>query len=147
MVVNKTGNFLSQRNTPRMALINQQYAADRIILSAPGKQAISFPVEIPGRVVDCRLWSSPLRLFGYEAEVAEWLSDFLGAEGLDLVCYDDAALAERNKAVYDYNRFMLISEATLAELNSRLEKRVTIRNFRANLVCKDTPEFGEVLFF
>lgn len=54
MVVNKTGNFLSQRNTPRLALIKQQYKDGRITLSAPGKQDISFSIEVPTRRVDCR---------------------------------------------------------------------------------------------
>ncbi len=75
-------------------------------------------------------------MYSYGGEVAEWLSEFLGISGLDLVNFGDKIM-ERNRPEFDYNRFMLLSEASLADLNSRLENKVTIRNFRANLVAKN----------
>lgn len=44
----------------------------------------------------------------------------------------------------DFNRFMLISEASLAELNSRLDNKVTMRNFRPNFTSKGGNAFDEV---
>ena len=55
MIVNATGGFLSQRNTPRLALIKQEYRDGRIFLSAPTMpKQVSFSVELPSRRVECR---------------------------------------------------------------------------------------------
>lgn len=43
---------------------------------------------------------------------------------------------------------MLISQESLNELNSRLENKVTIRNFRPNFVTNDCcSPFSEVNYF
>ncbi len=81
------------------------------------------------------LWGNPLSLYAYGGEVGEWLSEFVGVPGLDLVNFGEK-LIERNRPEFDYNRFMLLSEASLAELNSRLTNQVTTRNCRPNLVAK-----------
>ena len=44
----------------------------------------------------------------------------------------------------DYSPFMLIGEATLQELNSRLEKKVGMRNFRPNFVASGSQAYDEV---
>ena len=46
----------------------------------------------------------------------------------------------------DYSPFMAISEASLNELNTKLPRRVTMRNFRPNFAIKNVERpFGEVL--
>jgi uncharacterized protein YcbX len=89
------------------------------------------------------------------------LSDFLGKDKLDLVTFSDDVetrrLAEINnklavgvkqtdQVLYaDYAPFMLLSEASLNDLNSRLENPVTVRNFRPNILVKDCQAFEEVI--
>lgn len=81
-------------------------------------------------------------------------------ENLDLVTFaddvDSRNLASMNdeKAIgvkatdqvlyADYAPFMLLSEASLNDLNSRLEKPVTVRHFRPNILAKDCEAFDEV---
>ncbi len=48
---------------------------------------------------------------------------------------------------HDYNSFMLISEMSLNDLNSKLEKKVTIRNFRPNFFVSGCDAFSEVYIF
>ena len=146
MLISKNGSFMSQRRVPKMALIKQSYENNRIVLSAPGKDDISFSIDIPSKTVECRLWSNPLKLNVYGGEIAAWLSDFLEEDGIDLVNFGNK-IAERNKPEMDFNRFMLISEATLAELNSRLDIKVSMRNFRPNFTSKGGNAFDEVNIF
>jgi uncharacterized protein YcbX len=91
-----------------------------------------------------RLWTISITCFSYGGEISQWLSDFLEEKNLDLVCFGDN-LEERNDA--DFSRFMLVSEASLDDLNSKLNKTVTMKNFRPNLIVKNCLAFDEVYSF
>ncbi len=55
MIISSEGGFLSQRNTPRLALIKQDYKDGRIFLSTSTmNRHVSFSVEVPDKKVDCR---------------------------------------------------------------------------------------------
>ena len=91
------------------------------------------------------MWGNKLQVNSYGGELATWLSEFLEIDGLDLTKLGDKELITRNRKEFDFAPFMLLSEATLAELNSRLETKVDIRRFRPNLVAKNVAEaFNEV---
>ena len=91
--------------------------------------------------------------------MAKWLSDVLEAEGLDLVVFGESLEARRvrdiNEAgnggrsddvvIYeDYSPFMLISQASLDDLNKRTPRRLTMRSFRPNFVVKNCEPYAEV---
>ena len=79
------------------------------------------------------------------------MSDFLEAENIDLVNFGDGLEPRKlpkihkklewrkdDEIIYsDDSPFLLISEASLNDLNSRLKEKVTMRNFRPNFVVKD----------
>ncbi len=51
---------------------------------------------------------------------------------------------EGDHVIYaDYSPFMLIGEGSLAELNGRIAKKVTMRNFRPNFVARGCSAFDE----
>ena len=88
------------------------------------------------------------------------MSQFLEKDNLDLVCFGDddesrklielkndkaKGLKPTDEVLYaDYAPFMLLSEASLDDLNSRLEKPVTVKSFRPNILVKDCQAFNEV---
>lgn len=141
MLVDKTNSFLSQRKMPKMALIHQKLMGDHLVLSTPDKRQIKVPISMPENKIKCRLWSTTVDCFAYGGEIAEWLTDFLN-EYVDLVSLGNN-LEQRNSKEADFNSFMLISQASLNELNSRLDVPVTMRNFRPNLIVKDCSAFDE----
>lgn len=52
---------------------------------------------------------------------------------------------ERDEVVYaDYSPFMMISEPSLDELNTRLKKKVSMRSFRPNFVIRGCSAYAEV---
>ena len=91
------------------------------------------------------------------------MSEFLRKDKLDLVTFsndvDSRNLAEINnkhavgvkqtdQVLYaDYAPFMLLSEASLNDLNCRLENHVTVRHFRPNILVKDCQAFDEVILY
>jgi uncharacterized protein YcbX len=49
--------------------------------------------------------------------------------------------------LHDEGSFMILSEKSLEDLNEKLEKKVSVRNFRPNFVIKDALKpYGEVVF-
>jgi uncharacterized protein YcbX len=97
--------------------------------------------------------------YSYGGRVSQWLSEVLETENLDLVMFRQDLEARKVKdinesgnngqecdfVIYeDYSPFMLIGESSLLDLNARLEKPVSMRNFRPNFVAKDSPAYAEV---
>lgn len=57
---------------------------------------------------------------------------------------NNLARDEDEAIFHDYSPFMLISEMSLNDLNSKLKQPVTIRNFRPNFYVSDCTAFSEV---
>ena len=109
-----------------------------------------------------RVWNLKVDGYTYGGEIAKWLSKYLEKDNLDLACFgDDLAprkvkdideksnlATEDDVTIYnDYSPYMLIGEGSLADLNSKLEKKVQMKNFRPNFIVKGTPAFAEVNLF
>ncbi len=147
MVVDEQGEFVSQREYPRMALIKPMLRHSDLVLRAPGMLALHISlneVEAPARV---RVWDDEVPAFDMGAVAAQWFSDFLGAK-LRLVRFDPEhrRLSNRKWTGDDegLNQFsdgyavLVASEASLAGLNERLgaagHAPVTMERFRPNIV-------------
>ncbi|MFK7935303.1 MAG: MOSC domain-containing protein [Saprospiraceae bacterium] len=82
----------------------------------------------------------------------QWFSDYLQTEAR-LVYMDDNSvrgLGEKyggnetdSVSLADEGPILLLSEASIADLNSRLETPITVAHFRPNLVVKDATAFAE----
>ena len=145
MVVNSQGNFMSQRRFPRMALVAVAIA-DRLNINAPGMDELSVPlVSEADEFVPVKVWGDACRAIALP-ETKNWFSKFLDTD-CQLVYMPDSATRSTEHGRFgddnlvsfaDAYPYLLISEASLNELNRRLvEKRaeaVTIKRFRPNLV-------------
>lgn len=54
MIVDENHSFLSQRKLPKMALIKQDVCGDYIVLSAPNKADVKFPINLCGERIKAR---------------------------------------------------------------------------------------------
>lgn len=109
-----------------------------------------------------RVWNLEIDGYSYGGEISKWISEVLEIENLDLVVFGNdlkprpskdikeagnGAREEDNVIYEDYSPFMLISEASLDELNTRLPRKLTMRSFRPNFVAKNCQAFAEVTLF
>ncbi|RZL86101.1 MAG: MOSC domain-containing protein [Variovorax sp.] len=152
MVVDAEGEFVSQRELPRMALIRPQMKHSEMVLRAPGMLALHVAfdrVEQPTRV---RVWDDEVPAYDMGDIAAQWFSDFLSQPGqaqkLRLVRFDPehqrlsslkwTAGVEAPNQFADGFPLLVIGEGSLAELNARLAAgghgAVGIERFRPNLV-------------
>ena len=152
MVVDGKGEFLTQRELPRMALIQPQIKHDDMVLRAPGMLALHVKldeVEAPVRVT---LWGDDVAAFDMGKVAAQWFTDFLGTTAR-LVRFDpdhkrlsDKAWTGEAEALNQFSDgfpVLAISEASLAHLNSKLvaagQASIGMSRFRPNLVLGNAP--------
>ncbi len=156
MVVDEDGEFVSQRELPRMALIQPKMRHADMILRAPGMLALHISlneVEAPATV---RVWDDEVKAYDMGAVAAQWFSDFLGRK-LRLVRFDPDHPRFSDKrwtgGVEALNQFsdgyavLVTSDASLAGLNTRLEAAgqapVTMQRFRPNIVLSGIEAHDE----
>lgn len=166
MVVDADGVFVSQRELPRMALIQPAFRSGQLQLDAPGMLPLHLGLDIdPGlRRAPVEVWDDRALAWDMGDAAALWFSEFLQA-GLRLVRFDPAwrrlSSAQWTQGIEASNRFsdgfplLVVSGASLAELNERLQaaghEAVGIERFRANLVLggiesHDEDRLAELVF-
>jgi uncharacterized protein YcbX len=151
MVVNEKRRFLSQREIEAMALISVELTQEGIRLAAR-VGAVSVPQPSPAaRSVRVQVWEDSVNALDAGDEAARWLSEVLAADcrlvymGEDAQRYVDGVYAREGETVSFADGFpvLLISQASLDDLNSRLSQPVPMNRFRPNLVVQGCEAYAE----
>lgn len=152
MLVDETKTFLSQRQLPRMALITVLLQGDKLVVNAPNQESLSIPVHLDkGAPISVRVWNDVCDAIPLGNEVSQWFSEFLEIS-CQLVYMPDNSCRPVNPHYATNNEqvsfadgfpFLLISEASLQDLNARLDKTIPMNRFRPNLVVSNCKAFAE----
>ncbi len=78
MVVDANGGFVSQRQLPRMALVQTAFRHGDLVLRAPGMLALHLSLDRVEAAVRVRVWGDEVGAFDMGDLCAQWFSDFLG---------------------------------------------------------------------
>ncbi|HEY6169873.1 MAG TPA: MOSC N-terminal beta barrel domain-containing protein [Verrucomicrobiae bacterium] len=155
MIVDAAGRFLTQRQLPRLALIETELTADALRLRAPGQGTLDVPLalrQMPRLRVE--VWRHGCEAFDEGTTPAKWFSDFLGGN-FRLVRFDPAhrRLSDQDETggVEAENRFsdgyplLVLSEESLAELSRRIggSAPLPMNRFRPNLVITGAGPHSE----
>ena len=146
MVVDADGGMLTQRERPRLALVQPRLRGDDMVLRAPGMLALHVSLDAVEAPTRARVWDDEVKAYDMGPLAAQWFSDYLG-QPARLVRFDpeQKRLSDRRwtgdvaaeNAFGDGFPLLVASTASLAELNHRLTSRglppVTAERFRANL--------------
>ena len=156
MVVDPTGLFVTQRELPRMALIQPTLKTSDMVLRAPGMLALHVALDRVEERVIATVWSDEVAAYDMGDLCAQWFSDFLGRP-LRLVRFDPEQKRlsdhrwtgdiDAENGFSDGFPILVSSVAALAELNRRLRSQnlseVTLARFRPNLVLDGLDAHGE----
>ncbi len=150
MLVDDNGIFISQRKYPQLALIKTRFENQSLILSITGRYELIIG-SFQSKSIAVEVWKSPCFGFVAKNKINQWFSSFLNVS-VRLVNYDnqqprisDPEYSRKDDIVSYADGFPLLitTQASLDELNSRLEVPVSMLNFRPNLVIDGIEAFDE----
>lgn len=144
LLVDEDNIFRTQRETPRMALIKPSLTEDHLIVTAPDMQPLLIPIEGDGARVGVKIWrDEDVKSVDQGDDAAQWFSDYLGVTTRLVRFADDytrrvpfeyAKHPDDQAAFADAFPFLVISEASLTDLNNRLDEPLPMNRFRPNIV-------------
>ncbi|XP_034419598.1 mitochondrial amidoxime-reducing component 1 [Cyclopterus lumpus] len=157
MVVTEDGHMVTGRQQPSMVLVSLTSQRGQVCLNGPNMEELRFPIkQSDNAIIDCRVFGVDIQGRDCGDEPSRWLTRYLGEEKtFRLVHYEPEMTARRSEeskplpspieeVVYaDMGPVMLLSEASVKDLNKKLEEDVTIERFRPNIVISDCGAFDE----
>ncbi len=143
MLVDSEGLFLSQRKLPRMALIQPWLDGTDIVVDAPGMPSLLIPAwSGEGEWIPVTVWRDRLTLPHPKQVCSDWFSSFLG-QTCRLVYLPNSVnrpveapfdAPEWRVSLADGFPLLLLTDASLDLLNSKLPSPVSVERFRPNFV-------------
>ena len=153
MLVNESGKFLTQREIARMSLVKIECGAENFTVFSNGTSPFQFPLEIAdGEETEVVIWNSTVKALAFGKPADDWFSDILDAkcrlvfmpESSERSVNEKFAVRETDIVNFaDGYPFMLLSESSLDDLNSRLAEKVPMNRFRPNFVVSGSDAFAE----
>jgi hypothetical protein len=154
MLVDESGVFLTQRNLPNLAAfslsINDRFFE---VLNKVTRSKIEIPfLPKSGIKMPVKVWDDELIAEIVDTEISEWFSQQLGQK-VNLVYQSEdsirkidnnyAVSGEEHTSFSDGYPILIISEASLEELNSKCPEQIPMERFRPNVVVKNCVAFFE----
>ncbi len=150
MLVDENNLFISQRNTPQLALCQISLFNAHLTISYQ-QETVMVPFACTGNHFSAIIWDDEVVVQEVDDNVSAQLSAIL-CKKVRLVYFpedndrsvDPAYAVDNNHtSLSDGYPILIISEASLDDLNSRLEVPVAMNRFRPNIVVSGAPAFAE----
>jgi uncharacterized protein len=153
VLVDETNTFFTQRDYPEMALIKVSIEKDGLKLHHKKKNIqpllVTFSFE-HSKTNDVVIWDDTVKGEFYHREIDEWFSEIIGIK-CHLVkmpestkrIVDEAYVINKTVSFADAFPFLIIGQASLGDLNSRMDKPLPMNRFRTNFVFTGGAPFEE----
>ena len=154
-----TGMFVAQRSDrglgigiTSMCLLAPMVVFPFFTLNAPNMPALKLPMAgLPGPEMEVQVWKDHVIAIDQGEEAAEWITQYLSRErpgkyrlvrkaedGVRAAKHGDAQVAFQ-----DADSFLIISQESLDDLNSRLTDELPMDRFRPNIVISGCLPYEE----
>jgi len=152
MLVDAQGKFMTARQHPALAMVDTRLENETLHVSVAGQPELMLPLQASEcEVTKVTVWRDQCDAMSAGAEADAWFSDYLGVESHlvrmtdDMVRGVDQDYGQAGDEVSFADGFpmLLITEASLNDLNTRLEQPVSMRRFRPNLVVDGDVPYAE----
>ena len=149
MLVDGGGHLVTARSHPKLLTVSTAIQGHCLIVTAKGMSTLRLPLSPTGAERQVRVWADWMLGLDVSSDADAWFSEFLAAK-LHLVWMPDRAERRMNPAFgssrisfVDGNPLHLVSESSLADLETRVGSAIAIERFRPNLVVRGAPSFAE----
>ena len=155
MLIDADNHFMSQRKAAKMALISVELADFGLAVRAPDMPILIIPypdaeIELYDEVeVTC--WEDKMTAHHLNSSIDNWFCEFLGQD-CQLVYMPEQTLRPvdpnfaKNDEIASFSDgfpSLIISEASLDDLNKRVDIELTMKRFRPNIVMSDCAAYAE----
>lgn len=150
LLIDNEGMQITQREEARLALVRPSVQGDDLLIAFDGKQTlVTKPAHGQPRAV--QVWSDTVQALDAGDDIAGWFSKALGRSVRLVWMPDDEKrqvrepFAKNGETVSfaDAYPLLLISQASLDDLNTRLSESVPMNRFRPNIVVSGCTAFAE----
>jgi uncharacterized protein len=158
MLVDKDNQFLTIREFPKMTQLHLEIIEGGIKVNAvEQKSAISIKTdEHLSEINDVMIWNATVKSHPYSIEINQWFSEMLGGHCKLVYMPDHSSRPVDTTSGYhpagkftsfaDAYPFMMLSEESMTDLNSRFAEPIHILRFRPNLVFSGGTAYCELEF-
>ncbi|CAL8274594.1 unnamed protein product [Merluccius merluccius] len=157
LVITEDGHMVTARQQPRLVLVSLTCGGGGLCLNGPDMDELQMPLQQPDNaVIDCRVFGDDIQGRDCGDGAARWLTLYLGGEKAFRLVHFEAHMEPRRSAAQeklfspqeqvaypDVGPVMLLSEASVGDLNGKLPEDVTVERFRPNIVIGDCSAFAE----
>jgi len=159
MVVRENGSFVTQRDSPRMALVNTILRKEGVELTMRDHGSITVPFDLfSGKQIETSVWRVKCQAVDQGEQISNWLTRALDSnEPLRLVRMDPEFIRPQNMPEImgeetttdfaDAAPFLVANQGSLEKLNAVLESNslqaVPMNRFRPNIVVQGLEPFAE----
>ena len=160
MVVDLQGNYLTQREHPRLALIRPRLRTDCLEVRAPGMLRLEIPLGLPDpeeeRTIDVKIWDDTVPAYDCDEVTAAWFSNAIGAPCRLVRFHANASRFASTKwtggieaptLFSDGYPVLAIGSASLEDLNDKLvaagRAALPMDRFRPNIVIDGLDAYEE----
>ena len=155
MLVDKDNHFLSQRKIPEMTLITVELSDYGLSVRAPDMPVLIIPYPDPQiehyEEMEVTCWKDQITAQHINTAIDNWFSEVLNLDCQLVYMPDnsqrlvDPDYTQKNEITSFSDGFpnLLISEASLDDLNSRVDIDLSIQRFRPNIVISGCAAYAE----
>jgi uncharacterized protein YcbX len=152
MLIDEQNRFITARKYPSLATVDTRIDDKVLQISVTGKDALALPLQPAGSgTISVTIWKSQCHALLAGSQADAWFSSFIGVPCRlvqmtdDLVRGVDQRYGRPDDEVSFADGFplLLIGEASLDDLNSRLQQPVPMQRFRPNVVVAGAPAYAE----
>lgn len=152
LLIDEKNRFLTQRQIPILALFHFEMQNDGFLVNFKDETSkIFIPFkEISQNRTKVKIWQDEVSVVLVDQKIDQWFSEIL-EQKVSLVYMDEVAQRQvdqkyaKNTEVSfaDGYPFLIIGQSSLDDLNSRLEKPISINRFRPNFVFTGGQPYEE----
>jgi len=151
MLVDPEGKFLSQRNNSQMALFETSIQDEKLLVKYKEEQFELDITQSEGERMHTTVWEHSINAIQVNKKADEWFSDQIG-QACKLVKMTDNI--DRKKILKkdpgqiqvsfaDGYPYLILGTESLDHLNGKLESKIDIDRFRANIIVKSSVAHEE----
>ncbi|NMP31682.1 MOSC domain-containing protein [Thalassotalea sp. M1531] len=148
VVCDSNGQFITARTLPKLCLIQANLTPDGLMITAPDMPLLNVKYhQCLDQYQHVSVWGDSILGQRCHESVDNWISQFVGHSCHLLFFGEQSSRQVKNTstpvAFADGYPLLLISQASLDDLNSKLKHAVSMKQFRPNMVVSGCEPFAE----